>query len=102
MARKGLTKSDLVKALAKETGLTLKQAKAAIDALFATEPGKGIIAKALDAGKVVRIPGFGVFYTRKRGPRTGRNPATGATIRIPAAHYAAFRPGKGLRERVRK
>ncbi len=101
MARQGLTKSDLVRELAKETGLTLKQAREVIDALFATEPGKGIIAKALDAGKAVRIPGFGVFTTRRRGARTGRNPATGEPIRIPARNYVVFRAGKGLRERVK-
>lgn len=101
MARQGLTKNDLVRELAKETDLTLKQAREVIDALFSTEPGKGIIAKALDAGKAVRITGFGVFTTRHRGKRQGRNPATGETIEIPPRHYVVFRAGKGLRERVK-
>jgi nucleoid DNA-binding protein len=50
----------------------------------------------------VTIPGFGTYATKQRGARTGRNPATGATIHIPAKKYVHFKPGKTLRERVEK
>jgi DNA-binding protein HU-beta len=50
----------------------------------------------------VTIPGFGTFATKHRGARQGRNPATGATITIPAKKYVHFKPGKTLRERVEK
>jgi DNA-binding protein HU-beta len=50
----------------------------------------------------VTIPGFGTFATKSRGARQGRNPATGATITIPAKKYVHFKPGKTLRERVEK
>ena len=48
------------------------------------------------------IPGFGTFATKSRNARQGRNPATGATITIPAKKYVHFKPGKTLRERVEK
>ena len=73
-----------------------------LDVMFSAQPRKGIIATALDAGEKVTIPGFGTFATKSRGERQGRNPATGATITIPAKKYVHFKPGKTLRERVEK
>ena len=82
----------------------LSQAKAAevLNALFDADPGKGIIAIELDAGRKVTVPGFGTFGTKKRAARTGTNPATGKKIPISAKSYAYFKPGKTLRERVAK
>ena len=82
----------------------LSQAKAAevIDCVFSTKPGQGIIAIELDADRKISIAGFGTFETRHRSARQGRNPATGATIMIPAKKYVHFKPGKTLRERVEK
>ena len=48
----------------------------------------------------VQLPGFGVFGTKSRAARQGRNPATGATITIPAKKYPFFKPGKGLKDRI--
>jgi DNA-binding protein HU-beta len=86
--------------LARKTGLTQSAAMDAVDAIFGTEPGEGIIAVELDAGNKVTISGFGIFATKSRSARKGRNPATGAEIMIPARKYAHFTPAKGLKDRV--
>lgn len=97
-----MNKTELVSKLAKVTGVTLKDTKAVVDALFDTNSRKGVIAIELDADRKVTIPGFGTFETRKRKARTGRNPQTGKPISIPASKYPAFRAGKTLKERVKK
>jgi DNA-binding protein HU-beta len=86
--------------LAKETGLSQTVASDVVDAIFSTDPGKGIIAVELDAGAKVTISGFGTFATKSRAARKGRNPATGQEITIPARNYAHFSPAKGLKDRV--
>jgi DNA-binding protein HU-beta len=96
-----MTKDEFAEALAKKTDLSKSKAHEAIDAIFSTEPGKGIIAVELDAGRAFTITGFGTFSTRSRAARQGRNPQTGQTMTIPAMKLASFRAGKGLKERVR-
>jgi DNA-binding protein HU-beta len=93
-----MNKSELAVKLAKKVGVTQAKSLEIVDAIFNAH--KGIIAVELDAGKKVTVPGFGTFSTRQRGAREGRNPATGASIRIPKRHYAAFKPGKTLKEKV--
>ncbi len=95
-----MNKTELAQKLARKTGLTQARAAEVVDAIFSTDTGEGIIAVELDAGRKVTITGFGTFDTKSRAARTGRNPATGATIFIPARKYATFKPAKGLRERV--
>jgi DNA-binding protein HU-beta len=95
-----MNKKELAAKLAKKTGLSQVKAMECVNAIFAAEPGQGIIAVELDAGRKVVIPGFGTFGTRKRAARTGTNPATGEKIPIPARNYVFFKPGKTLRERV--
>ena len=97
-----MNKTEMAMKLAKKTGLSQGKSAEVLDALFSAQPRKGVIATALDAGEKVTIPGFGTFATKKRGARKGRNPATGATITIPAKKYVHFQPGKTLRERVEK
>jgi DNA-binding protein HU-beta len=97
-----VNKTDIAAKLAKKTGLTLAAAAEAVDVIFATEPGHGIIAVELDAGDKVTISGFGTFSTKSRSARKGRNPATGQEISIPAKKYAHFAPAKGLKDRVAK
>ena len=94
-----MNKTEMAKKLAKKTDLTQAKAAEVVDAIFSTEPGEGIIAVELDAGRKVSISGFGIFETRRKA-RQGRNPATGATIQIPAATVAAFKVSKGLKDRV--
>lgn len=93
-----MNKSDLVDALAGETGMTKADAGRAVDALFSTN---GVIAGALRRGKRVQITGFGTFETKQRKARTGRNPRTGETIRIAATKTPGFRAGKGLKDAVK-
>jgi DNA-binding protein HU-beta len=96
-----MNKTELCAKLAKKTGLTKTQATEAVNALFDTEPGKGIIAVELDAGRSVTIPGFGTFDTSRRDARQGRNPQTGQPIQISARTVPTFKAGKGLKDRVR-
>ena len=97
-----MTKKEMAAKLAKQTGLSVAKANEVLNAIFDANPGKGIIAVELDAGRKVTIPGFGTFGTSKRAKRTGTNPATGAKINIPARNYVRFRAGKTLKERVEK
>jgi DNA-binding protein HU-beta len=94
-----MNKSDLVDALASDTGMTKADAARAIDSLFS--PGQGIIAKSLKTGARVQITGFGTFEARERKARTGRNPRTGETIRIAATKTPSFRAGKGLKDGIK-
>ena len=97
-----MNKTEMAMKLAKKSGLSQAKAAEVLDVIFSAQPRKGIIATALDGGEKVTIPGFGTFATKHRGARQGRNPATGATITIPAKKYVHFKPGKTLRERVEK
>ncbi len=97
-----MNKTEMAMKLAKKSGLSQGKAAEILDVLFSAQPGKGIVATALDAGEKVTIPGFGTFATKQRGQRQGRNPATGATITIPKKNYVYFRAGKTLRERLEK
>lgn len=82
------SKTDLVKELAHLTGMTVKAAGEAVDALTA------IIRSETGDGKTVSIPGFGKFEMKERAARTGRNPATGAEIEIAASRKLAFKAFK--------
>lgn len=93
-----MNKSELVDALADQTGMTKADAARAVDALFSTDGG--IIAKVLKKGDRVQITGFGTFEAKMRKARTGRNPRTGAEIKIAAARAPGFRAGKGLKDAV--
>ena len=97
-----MNKKELIAKLAKNTGISQVKAAEVVNALFDADPGKGIIAIELDAGRKVTIPGFGTFGTKRRAARVGTNPANGSKINISAKAYAFFKPGKTLRERVAK
>jgi DNA-binding protein HU-beta len=94
-----MNKSELVDALADATGMTKADSGKAIDALFDTD--SGVIATALKKGERVQITGFGTLETKQRKARTGRNPRTGETIKIPATKTPSFRAGKGLKDAVK-
>jgi DNA-binding protein HU-beta len=94
-----MNKSDLVDALAQDTGMTKADAGRAVDALFS--PDGGIIAKTLKGNGRVQITGFGTFEAKQRKARTGRNPRTGQTIRIAATKTPSFRAGKGLKDGIK-
>lgn len=97
-----MSKAEMVDKLARTCDFSKAKALEVIHCIFDTAPGRGIIAVELDAGRRVRITGFGTFATKHRSARSGRNPATGQTITLPAKTYATFKAGKGLRDRVAK
>lgn len=95
-----MNKSEMAAKLAAKCDVPVGKANEIVDCIFSTKSGEGIIATALDAGDKVAVAGFGTFETRRRKAREGRNPATGATIQIAATTAAAFKPAKGLKDRV--
>jgi DNA-binding protein HU-beta len=95
-AKKTVTKADLVDQVAAAAGLKKKDSKAAIDAFLAK------VEEALAAGNKVQLTGFGTFEVRKRKARTGVKPGTKEKIKIPATQYPAFKPGKALKDKVKK
>ncbi len=94
-----MNKMELIEAVAKALDTSKAQAGEVVDLFFSTE---GILGKELKKGGSINITGFGSFEVRKRAAREGRNPQTGATIKIKASKVPAFRPGKGLKELVNK
>jgi DNA-binding protein HU-beta len=89
-----VNKSDLVDAIAKSADLSKASAARALDATVES------IKKALKKGDTVSLVGFGTFKVGKRAARNGRNPRTGATIKIKAAKVPKFSAGKGLKDAV--
>lgn len=85
-----MNKAELVSVIADNAGLSKTQANAALDS-FTTA-----VTKALKSGDKVTLVGFGTFSVSKRNARTGRNPQTGATIKIKAKKVARFKAGKEL------
>lgn len=90
-----MTKEELVDRMAKEAEISKTKANAALKALFDGVTG------ALKKGKRVSFVGFGTFSVGRRKARIGRNPQTGATIKIAASRVAKFRAGKALKAAVR-
>jgi DNA-binding protein HU-beta len=97
-----MNRTEFAEKLAKKAEISQSKAREILDDIFSTDPGEGIIAVELDAGRDVTITGFGTFATRRRKAREGRNPQNGQTIQIAASIAPVFRAGKGLKERVRK
>jgi DNA-binding protein HU-beta len=95
-----VNKTEMADKLAGKADISKAKAAEIIDHIFSTDSGEGIIAVELDAGRKVNITGFGSFTLKRRSERQGRNPATGATITIPARNYAHFSAAKGLKDRV--
>jgi DNA-binding protein HU-beta len=95
-----MTKSDMVDAIADKAGADKKTVGAVFDAIFSAEDG--VIAAALKNGDKVTIPGFGKFEAKERAARTGRNPRDGTPMQIAASTSATFKPGKGLKDAIKK
>ena len=89
-----MNKSELIDQIAKSAGISKAAAGRTLDATTAA------ITKALKKGELVTLIGFGSFYIGKREARNGRNPRTGATIKIKAANSPKFRAGKALKDAV--
>ncbi len=89
-----MNKTDLVNAIAKETGLSKVKSGEALDA-FVTA-----VSESLKKGDKVTLVGFGTFTTSKREARKGRNPKTGEVINIPGKRVAKFKAGSELSKSV--
>lgn len=89
-----MNKSELVDAIAAETGLTKADSKKALEAVVAS------VGNAMKAGDKVSLVGFGTFSVTVRPERTGRNPRTKETITIPAKKVVRFKPGSELNDSV--
>ena len=93
---KQMNKAELIAAMAKETGLSQKDADKAVKAFT------DVITKALKKGDKVQLVGFGTFEVSKRAAREGRNPQTGAVMKIPSSKAPKFKAGKALKDLVNK
>lgn len=91
-----MNKGELIEAIVAKTGATKKDAEAIVKATFDT------ITEAMVKGDKVSLIGFGNFEVRERAARTGKNPQTGAEIKIAACKAPAFKPGKALKDAVNK
>ena len=87
-----MNKSELIDAIAKHADISKAAAGRALDATVAS------IKTSLRMGSMVTLVGFGTFYVGTRAARSGRNPRTGASIKIRAAKVPKFRAGKALKD----
>ena len=85
-----MNKSDLINAMAAESGLSKADSKKALDTFVSA------VSAALKDGDKVALVGFGTFSVSERGERTGINPATKQTITIPAKKVVKFKAGNEL------
>jgi DNA-binding protein HU-beta len=90
-----VNKSELIEHIAKQADISKAAAARALDAMI------GGVKATLKKGNSVSLVGFGTFTVSKRAARTGRNPRTGAAIRIKAAKLPKFKPGKALRDSLK-
>ena len=89
-----MNKTELVAAVADKAGLTKKDAEAAVKAFT------DVVAAQLKKGDKVQLVGFGTFEVSKRAAREGRNPQTGAVMKIAASKAPKFKAGKALKVAV--
>lgn len=90
-----MNKADIVVKVQEVLGSTKADAERAVEAIIEN------ITHALKSGDEVSIAGLGIFVTKARPAREGRNPRTGETIRIAATRTAKFRPAKALKDAVK-
>ena len=91
-----MNKGDLVNQIAGEAGLSKAQAGSALNSVLEAITG------SLKTGGKVTLVGFGTFSVSKRAARNGRNPQTGAVIKIKAKKVAKFKAGAELSKKVNK
>ena len=91
-----MNKAELVAALADKTNVTKRAAEDSINSLVE------IVEDEVKKGGKVQLVGFGTFEARKRAARKGRNPQTGAEMKIPASVSPVFKAGKAFKETVNK
>ncbi len=91
-----MNKGELIERIAKDAKLSKTQATNALNSML------GGVQSALKKGGKVTLVGFGTFSVGKRKARTGRNPQTGASLKIPARKVAKFSPGADLKKAVNR
>ena len=89
-----MNKTELVAAMAEKAGLSKKDAEAALKAF--TE----VVAEELKKGEKIQLVGFGTFEVSERAAREGRNPQTGAPMKIAASKAPKFKAGKALKDAI--
>ena len=89
-----MNKSEFVAAVSDAAGLTKVEGARAVEAIIET------VKKTLKKGDTISLVGFGTFIVRKRAARTGRNPRTGAQIKIKASKNPSFKAGKALKDAI--
>jgi DNA-binding protein HU-beta len=90
-----MTKAELVAKIASEAAITKSQADKAVVGFVSA------VSDALSGGDKITLVGFGTFSVRTRFAREGRNPGTGAKIKIPASKVVKFKAGKTLSLKVK-
>ncbi|MCD6094352.1 HU family DNA-binding protein [bacterium] len=90
-----MTKQEFIEAVAKKTKLPKKEVAEVVNT------GIDVITANIKKKGGIVFTGFGTFTTSRRKARTGRNPKTGETIKIPAMKVPKFKPGKALKEAVK-
>ena len=90
-----MNKADIIEKVHEVLGGTKADAERAVETFVSTT------VSALQAGDEVSIAGLGIFSTKMRPARTGRNPRTGESIEIPAMRVPKFRAAKGLKDAVK-
>ena len=91
-----MNKTDLITAATEKSGLSKKDAERVVNALLDT------VTASLAKGEKVQISGFGIFETKEREARVGRNPRTKEAVQIPATRTPTFKPSKLLKDIVGK
>jgi DNA-binding protein HU-beta len=91
-----MNKAELIEKIAKDAGITKKQANESLEAFT------GAVVSTLKKGDTVTLVGFGTFSVTARAARNGRNPQTGATIKIKARKVPKFKAGKDFSESINK
>ena len=89
-----MNKTDLINAVADKAGLSKKDSEKAVNATI------DAIIEALKGGDKVQLIGFGSFEVKNRAERTGRNPRTKETIKIPASKLPQFKAGKAFKDAI--
>ena len=89
-----MNKAELIAQLSEDAGITKTQANDVLNSFTTT------VTKTLKKGDKVTLVGFGTFSVSKRAARTGRNPQTGAAIKIKAKKVAKFKAGKELSAKI--
>ncbi len=89
-----MNKAELITKMSEDADITKAQANACIDSFVQA------VTKTLKSGNKLTLVGFGTFSVSKRAARNGRNPQTGAVIKIKAKKVAKFKAGKELSSKI--